>query len=487
MTPGFQHGTPHGRWIRVGLAAKLAICLVASTAVFFTLYGYFNLREQHRHSEELVLQSADSITEIILRSTHYQMLHNDREALYQVINTIGSEPGIRRIRIFNKDGRISFSTDPKEVGKVVDKRAEACYGCHAFERPLARLDRPDRARIFKVGGERLAGVIRPIENSPACSNAECHAHRAGVRVLGVIDSNLSLANVDAQTARYQSTLAWLMAAAVLLISAVSGAFIWLVVYRPVKELIAGTRRVAEGDLQYSLPVHSDDELGDLARSFNKMTKEVAGVQAEIEERVRVKTAELQRAHNTLLRSEKLASIGKLAATVAHEINNPLFGILTYARLILREVEKSSLDAKADLADQLRTIERESRRCGDLVKNLLTFARQAPSHRDANDLKIVVELAIALVRHKLDLQGIELVLDYANAPPVMCDAGQIQQLILILLVNAAEAMPNGGRLSLATEVDASGDLVRVRVRDTGTGIPAEVLPQIFEPFFTTKED
>ena len=131
-------------------------------------------------------------------------------------------------------------------------------------------------------------------------------------------------------------------AAVVLVSLVSVLFIWLVVYRPVKELMKGTRRVAGGDLDYRLPVRSDDELGDLAASFNKMTAEVAGVQAEIEERVRQKTAELEKAHKAIVRSEKLASIGKLAATVAHEINNPLFGILTYARLILRDVEKSAL-------------------------------------------------------------------------------------------------------------------------------------------------
>ena len=114
---------------------------------------------------------------------------------------------------------------------------------------------------------------------------------------------------------------------------------WVVVYRPVKELIDGTHRVAEGDWRYRLPVRWDDELGDLAASFNKMTAEVGGVQAKIEEQVRRKTAELERVHKTLLRSEKMASIGKLAATVAHEINNPLFGILTYARLVLRELLK----------------------------------------------------------------------------------------------------------------------------------------------------
>src|SRR5689334_12837741 len=165
--------------IRIGLAAKLAILLVASTAAFFVLYGYINLRSLRRHSEAQVVQTAERITDVIRRSTHYEMLHNDREALYNVIQEIGSEPGIRRIRIFNKEGRIRFSTDPKEVGTVVDKSAEACYGCHAQQAPLTKLARPDRARSFRdPSGARLMGVIRPIENSPACSNASCHSHPA---------------------------------------------------------------------------------------------------------------------------------------------------------------------------------------------------------------------------------------------------------------------------------------------------------------------
>jgi two-component system NtrC family sensor kinase len=331
-------------------------------------------------------------------------------------------------------------------------------------------------------------VVRPIQNQAKCSNAACHSHAAGQRVLGVVETNVSLAAVDVQTSEYQAHLAWVMAAAVLLVSLVSVVFIWAVVYRPVKELTDGTRRVAGGDLAYRISVRSNDELGDLATSFNKMTGEVAGVQAEIEERVRLKTAELERAHTAIVRSEKLASIGKLAATVAHEINNPLFGILTYARLILRDVEKSQLASKDEISEQLRTIERESRRCGDLVKNLLTFARQAPSHRDPHDARMLVERAVSLVRHKLELQGVELVEKLmADAPPILCDASQIQQVVLVLLVNAAEAMPGGGRLEVTTDVDPNGENVRVHVRDTGMGIPADVLPQIFDPFFTTKED
>jgi len=470
---------------RMGLAAKLAVCLVASTAAVFALFGYFNLREQRRNSEDMVMQAAERITDVIQRSTHYEMLHNDREALYHSIQGLGAEPGIRRIRIFNKEGRITFSTDAREVNRVVDKRAEACYGCHAQSAPLVKLNRPDRARIFPDGqGGRLLGVIRPIENG-----AECTAcHPASQRVLGVIDANLSLATVDSQMAEHQAHMVLFMALTLVTVSLVSVIFIWAVVYRPVKELIAGTRRVAGGDLQHRLTVRSNDELSDLAASFNKMTSEVAGARAEIEERVRRKTEELAQANRSLLNAEKMASIGKLAATVAHEVNNPLFGILTYARLTLRELEKGQGGSRPEMVEQLHIIERESKRCGDIMRNLLTFARQAPSHREPNDLNTLIGRALVLVRHQAELLGIEIESRLQDdLPPVSCDAGQIQQAVLVLLVNATEAMPHGGLLELATELDSGAGQARIRVRDTGVGIPPELVPQIFDPFFTTKEE
>ena len=241
------------------------------------------------------------------------------------------------------------------------------------------------------------------------------------------------------------------------------------VYRPVKKLITGTHRVADGDLSYRLPVGSDDELGELARSFNKMTEKVEGVQAEIEERVRRKTAELEKVHRTLLTSEKMASIGKLAATVAHEINNPLFGILTYARLTLRSVQKLEFPERDELAEQLQTIERESKRCGELVKSLLTFSRQAPSQREPQDLNVVVQRGVQLVKHRLAMQSIELHEQLATGlPPVECDPNQLQQVILVLMVNAAEAMPKGGSLEVITEMDEDGERAIVRVKDTRIG-------------------
>jgi two-component system NtrC family sensor kinase len=479
------------------LTVKLAVALVVSVGAVFVVFGYLNLRLQQQHSQEIVLQSGDRVTDVIQRSTRYQMLRNDREALYHVINTIGREPGIRRVRIFNEEGRISFSTDPDEVNTLVDKRAEACYACHAQAQPLTRLDRPDRARIFTdAQGRRVLGVIRPIENEPACSNAECHAHPADRRILGVIDADMSLETVDAQLARQQKQLVGFTAGAVVLMSLVSVLFVWVVVHKPVSELTRGTHRVAQGDLDFRLPVRSSDEFGTLATSFNKMTSDLSEARAELtawaqmlEERVTVKTRELKRAHEAVLQSEKMASIGKLAAVVAHEINNPLAGILTYTKLLRKWLQRGEWDAARheEVRSSLELIEAESRRCGEIVKNLLTFARAAPMNLERADLNAVVDRVVRLVRHQVELANIQLQLDLdPKLPTVRCDPSAVEQVILALVMNAIEAMPHGGNLWLRSVLKTDTHQVELHVKDDGVGIPAEVLEHLFEPFFTTKE-
>jgi two-component system NtrC family sensor kinase len=480
------------------LAVKLAVALVTSLGLMFVLFGYLNLRLQRQHAQEIVLQSADRISDLIQRSTRYQMMRNDREALYHVISTIGSEPGIRRIRIFNEEGRISFSTDTNEVNTFVDKRAEACYACHAQAQPLTRLPRPDRARIFTdAQGRRTLGVIRPIENDASCADAACHAHPPDRRILGVIDADLSLDTVDAQLARQQQQLWGFTGGAVLLVSLVSVLFVWSVVHRPIHELTRGIHRVARGDLDARLEVHSPDELGELAESFNRMLAELAAARTELtawaqtlEERVERKTRELKRAHEAVLQAEKLASIGKLAAVVAHEINNPLAGILTYTKLLRRWLERGDWDAarREEVRNSLELIEGESRRCGEIVKNLLTFARQSgPMNIERADLNAIVDRVVRLVRHLVELANIQLQLELdANLATVRCDAAAVEQVILALVMNAIDAMPHGGNLWLRSRKDPQGEVVQLAVRDDGVGIAPDALPHLFEPFFTTKE-
>lgn len=484
-------------WRRLSrsLSTKLIALLASGLIGCFALAGYLNIRLHRQHLEADTLRSAERISDVIKRSTSHSMLRNDREGLYHIIRATASQPGLIRIRIFNKEGRISFSTDPAEVNTYVDKRAEACFACHSQSQPLAHLDRPDRFRIFRgADGQRVLGIINPIENQPSCSTSSCHAHPPEMRILGVLDTHLSLAAADKDLAESTRQMIWYTGAATLAIVALSWLFIWRVVHIPIQALKKGTERLKAGKLGYQIDVQSSDEIGELASSFNAMSSELRQAREEItawartlEERVRQKSAELQRAQDHVIQVEKMASVGKLAAVVAHEINNPLAGILTYTKLLRKWVTGGdfSEERRKEIISSLELIEAESRRCGDIVKNLLMFSRSAPMNLEWSNLNAVVDRCVRLVKHQLELAGIELRLELApDLPVVHCDAAQIEQVLLALVMNAIEAMPRGGTLWLRSA--ARDSTVVLNVQDDGVGIPPDVLPQLFEPFFTTKE-
>jgi two-component system, NtrC family, sensor kinase len=479
------------------LSAKLNVLLLVAMVVIFALLGYANVRLHRQHLEEAALLSAERVSDVIKRSTTEYMLRNDREGLYRTIHTIADQPGMSKVRIFDKEGRISYSSDVGELNHIVDKRGEACYGCHAQSQPLSRLNRPDRFRIFRNGGgTRVLGIITPIENQPACSNAACHAHPAEQQILGVLDTDLSLAKADVQLAQSTRRMIVYTAVALLLIAVLSWFSIWRVVSAPLKALEKGTHVLTAGDLGYQIDLQSKDEIGDLAESFNRMSSQLQAEHKEneawtrtLEQRVEQKTRELKRAHEHALHTEKMASIGKMAAVLAHEINNPLSGILTYAKLLRKWVERdgNGPDRRREICDSLDLIASESRRCGDLVKNLLAFSRTTPMNLQDTDLNRVIEQALRLVQHQLDLAAIhvEEKLD-PGLRQVRCDGAQIEQVLLALIMNAIDAMPQGGNLWITTEPNSDGQSLRIIVRDDGAGIPPEILPRIFEPFLTTKE-
>jgi two-component system, NtrC family, sensor kinase len=486
------------KWNRLtnNISAKLIGSLLAVMVIIFALLGYLNIRLHRQHLEAATLASAERVSDVIRRSTTYYMLRNDREGLYHAIQTIADEPGMVKVRVFDQEGRISYSTDPAEVSHVLDKKAEACYGCHTQSQPLARLDRPDRFRIYRNGGQRVLGIITPIENQPGCSNAECHAHPAGQQVLGVLDTNLSLAKADAQLAVSSARMLFYTAGAMLIVAVLSWLFVWRVVGEPIKALKNGTEHLSQGNLGYQIEVRSHDEVGDLAHSFNDMSLQLHTANEEIvtwaktlEDRVEQKTRELKRAHDHVLHVEKMASIGKMAAVVAHEVNNPLSGILTYAKLLRKWVGsgQAECEKREETMECLDLIAAESRRCGELVKNLLVLSRTAPMNVEPTDLQGVIDRCLLLVRHQLEMGGIHLQLKLAeDLPRVPCDPAQMEQVFLALIMNAIDAMPRGGNLWIEAGLSSAETEIQIQVRDDGAGIAPDVLPQIFEPFLTTKE-
>ena len=423
---------------RIGTLAILGVAAVTATVI-----GVMSVLLVGGHRAALLAQltrGADQLSETIGSSTYYDMLENQRDALHREITTIGRQKGIEKVRLFNATGTIMFSSDESEIGHSLDKNAEACYACHAAGQPLQKLSTRERARIYRApDGHRVLGMIRPIHNEASCSSAACHAHEAREAVLGVLDVNVSLAEADRQVASDQRQFALLAVLAIVFSSLLLWWLSHRLVLRPVARLIAGTRRVAEGDLRITLPATAQDELGDLARAFNDMTRRLGEAQRQ------------------LTQADKLASVGRLAAGVAHEINNPLTGVLTYASFLHKRAAQDP-----EMAADLEVIVRETKRCRDIVRGLLDFARQTPPQRRPTDLNEVVRHGLAIVMNQLSLDRVSVDIDLANdLGTVPADANQIQQVVVNLVLNAADAI--GGR------GEGKGT---IHVRTRGTSMPPQ---------------
>ena len=482
---------------RHDLGAKLIALLLSAMMIVFALLGYLTIRLHRQHLEAATLVSAERISDVIKRNTTFFMMRNDREGLHRAMATMADEPGMVRVRVFDREGRISYSTDPGEINSGVDKAAEACYACHSQRQPLAKLNRPDRFRVYRAGtGTRVLAIITPIENQPECSNAACHAHPESQQILGVLDTHLSLARADEQLAQGSWQMLAYDVLAMIGIAVLSWLFIQRMVDRPLKRLEAGTERLSDGELGYQIDLKSKDQIGDLASSFNSMSLQLRAANEQmvswartLEDRVEEKTRELKRAHDEVLHVETMASLGKMAAVVAHEINNPLSGILTYSKLLRKWIDRdqASNEKKPETMQCLDLIASESRRCGELVKSLLSFSRTSPMNLQPTDVNGVVQQCVMLLRHNLDFGSIQLHLALAdNLPRLRCDPAQIEQVLLALIVNAIDAMPRGGNLWLESSPRSDGAMIAISVRDDGSGIPPEIMSKIFEPFVTTKE-
>jgi HAMP domain-containing protein len=240
--------------------------------ILFGLYSYFAV---NYHSDQMmsnVLGAASHMSDVIKKSTHYSMLLNRKEDVYQTITMIGTEPGVEGIRIYNKRGEIIFSTDKSEEGRVVDMHAEACYVCHEQEKPLQSVTMTTRTRIYtSPKGYRILGLINPIRNEASCSEAACHAHPADRTMLGVLDVRMSLEEVDANISRARSTLIIAAVIGALVLCIISYLYLFTTLHRPIRRLITGTQAIAGGNLDYEIPIESSDDLGHLASSFNAMT------------------------------------------------------------------------------------------------------------------------------------------------------------------------------------------------------------------------
>lgn len=415
---------------------KLIAVVGVTTLIIVGVYSFFAIKSQQNVLLNEVERHGNQLSEALKKSMRYEMLANNRESIHNMINTIGEEQAIREVRIFNKSGEIIYSADANDIGRMVNMQEESCYACHAEDEPLQRLSITERTRIFKKESEntRVLGIINPIYNEPTCYNGACHAHTSSQTVLGVLDITLDLQAVDEQIAKSEINMLIFAIISIVGISLIIVFFIRSWIVKPVSHLVTATKNVAAGNLQYTIEKTRDDELGMLANSFNNMTNKLAEARMQ------------------LFQSDKMASLGRLAAGVAHEINNPLTGVLTYSSFLLKRTHDNP-----EMQEDLKVIVRETKRSREIVKSLLDFARQSVPKKNKANINEIIERAYTVIENQLSMNKVKFEKNFqTDLSQIIVDSNQMQQVFINLIVNASDAIGvDGGIIKVSTkQIDLS---------------------------------
>ncbi len=477
------------------VSVALALVLIA-VMIVFAVTIVLHQQKQLLHAAE---NHVNQLSEVITKSTRFAMLQNEPTYVHSILQDVGRQTDIEKVRIISKTGRIMYSSLTSEIGRLVDLRSDACVSCHASERPLEQVPLGGRSRIYaRSDGGRLFGSMTVIHNDPTCQ-ANCHAHDKATTVLGVLDIVYRLEDVDAAMRSTSLTIAGLSLVFILVAAPIFGFVVNRLVQVPLHDLERGAQMIAAGDLDLKIPVRSSDEFGRLAGSFNAMTGALRDSREALRDwahtleiKVEERTRELHVAQAEAVRTEKLASVGLLASGIAHELNNPLTGVLTFTSLLRKKLPEGSPDA-----EDMDLVIRETKRCAAIIRRLLDFARDKTPETKYQDLNRIVAETARILERPASLDDVEIELDLeGELPAVWIDADLIKQVVMNMLANARDAIEKSGRITLRTRRCpqprrpepgmAPVPMVEITVTDTGCGIPPANLKKIFDPFFTSKD-
>ncbi|MFW6140293.1 MAG: cache domain-containing protein [Acidobacteriota bacterium] len=403
----------------------------------------------------------------VLINRNYEIVDSVKEIVYKEEKYKGREIGTSTI--FQNDLRISTNVKNEDGSRAIGTRVSKEVNEAVLKNGRSYID-----RAFVVNDWYIT-AYEPIKN--------LQNQIIGILYVGMLEKPY----ID--TAHKVMITFTFMASMLVILLLVLLYFSINRIINPLLKIVEATQKIAKGDLSHKVKVNSKDEIGYLAESFNKMTDDLEAANKKLiewgktlEKKVEERTKELKEMQAHLIQSEKLASLGKLSAGVAHEINNPLGGILIYSHLILEDLDKDT-----PYYDNLRKIVKETSRCKEIVKGLLEFARPKEPEASIVNINNVVDKALSIIETKALFQNINIKKKYSSSlPKITADSAQLQQVFINIIINAAEAMEGNGSLTIETGVNDQEKQIYIRFQDTGPGIPEEVKNRLFEPFFTTKE-
>lgn len=492
-----------GRW-HLNLRMKVVLPIALILIINMLMIGTYLVQRQSNDIMRSLKTYARTITQMVALSCESGVLFESKFQLDAELHVLSRLEGAEFAVVYNLDGEILAQTGVRENNPIyipVDSlrsllalNEQVEFLATNFDTEVLVIAQPITLERKTLNRETL-GITGGIDNSMAPGN---HLETIGFIEIGLSVETVRKNIVDATTATIVITVVGFVLTIFLIILIVNA------IARPVAELAQITTKIAHGDLSQKVEIDRQDEIGQLAKSFNTMIgslqqsrHEIDKYNRNLEEKIIERTQQLEEAQAQLVQSEKLSAIGQLAAGVAHELNNPLGGILGYAQFTLEKLSKN--DAKNTTKKEIDAyiryvgdIEAQARRCKTIVQNLLRFSRssQGVEMEDVN-VNAAIKETIAFVEHQLRLQQITLEVDLdPNLPIIQGNVGQLQQVFTNLTINGMHASePNSIFRIESCYSPALGEFtgaVELKFIDYGCGIKEEYFKKIFEPFFTTKE-
>ena len=479
------------------------VYIITILSVFLFVSFWFIFRSvSEEYMRTVVRQSGSNIGLLVEGALYRSMLENDKIALRSTLDIINTMPGIDDANMYDEEDNLVYSSFSDDT---LGHNNPNCKSCHINIREMFP-GAGKSYRIVDIDSEckmsnrdtvcRHLLIRSPILNQRSCYESSCHAHRADDEVLGSLIIRIPLENLDVSLDKSLRQFFLLATTTTLLLVSFLILFTRRNIKKPLTAIIKASEAVTTGDKQTRLEIkpHQLHDMRMVSIAFNDMLDNLESANTELqnwsqqlEYKIQKKTEELGAAQKELIQVERIASLGRLSLSVAHEINNPLSGILVYSKLVFKQLVDLELnpEKKESMLKHLKLIETETKRCGEIVKCLLDFSRKDQNNFEAKHLHEILRETYDLMLHPIKIANIHFVTEfYAPSDLIYCSANQIKQACVAILVNATEAVSENGEILLRT-YNPDHTTIRMEITDNGSGIAPEDLPHILEPFFSTK--
>ncbi|MBI9067666.1 MAG: HAMP domain-containing protein [Salinivirgaceae bacterium] len=489
--------------IRSSIFGRVIYTITILSLILFVSFGSIFRYVYREHLNTVIRQNGNNVGSMVEGALYYSMLMNDKGALQSTIDNINTISGIDEVNMYDSSNSLVYSSYIPDSTHLANPDCKTCHSdiksmFHPKQKSYTIIDIESACLMNKTQkGHRQLLIRKPILNERSCYVSSCHAHNANDEVLGSLIIKMSLTDLDAAIKRSSSEFFLLATLTTILLVVFLFLFTSRKIKRPLNSLIKASEAVASGDKTTRLKITPNllDDMRLVSEAFNNMldnlhaaNNELKNWSQQLEYKVQKKSEKLVEIQKELIHIERIASLGKLSSSVAHEINNPLSGVLTYTKLVHKLLSKLDVEqvSKDSMLKYLKVIEAETKRCGDIVKSLLDFSRKDTENFEVKQLHKILKNAYDLMSHQLKISNINFYSDFsAENDVISCRENQVKQACIAILVNASEAVSINGEVVMKT-TNPDDDHIKLEISDNGVGIDPDDIPHIFEPFFSAKQ-